>query len=117
MDSLLKRATTEMLNKELPHFLVGDTVRVISKVLEGGSERVHAFEGVVISRSGSGISETFTVRKLSYGIGVERVFPLHSPQIKKISVVKSGKVRRAKLYYLRKKIGKAARVKDKRVNE
>lgn len=117
MDSLLNRATTEMLKKDLPHFLVGDTVRVISKVFEGGSERVHAFEGVVISRSGSGISETFTVRKLSYGIGVERVFPLHSPQVKKISVIKSGRVRRAKLYYLRKKIGKAARVKDKRLNE
>ncbi len=117
MDSLLKRATTEMLKKELPHFLVGDTVRVISKVFEGGSERVHAFEGVVISRSGRGVSETFTVRKLSYGIGVERVFPLHSPQIKKVSVIKSGRVRRAKLYYLRKKTGKAARVKDKKLNE
>ena len=117
MDSLLNRATTEMLKKDLPHFLVGDTVRVISKVFEGGSERVHAFEGVVISRSGKGISETFTVRKLSYGIGVERIFPLHSPQIKKINVVKSGRVRRAKLYYLRKKMGKAARVKDKRLNE
>lgn len=117
MDSLLNRATTEMLKKDLPHFLVGDTVRVISKVFEGESERVHAFEGVVISRSGKGISETFTVRKLSYGIGVERIFPLHSPQIKKISVIKSGRVRRAKLYYLRKKTGKAARVKDKRLNE
>jgi len=117
MDSLLNRAITEMLKKDLPHFLVGDTVRVISKVFEGESERVHAFEGVVISRSGKGISETFTVRKLSYGIGVERIFPLHSPQIKKISVIKSGRVRRAKLYYLRKKTGKAARVKDKRLNE
>jgi len=117
MDSLLKRATTEMLKKELPHFFVGDTVRVISKVFEGGSERVHAFEGVVISRSGRGVSETFTVRKLSYGIGVERVFPFHSPQIKKVSVIKSGRVRRAKLYYLRKKTGKAARVKDKKLNE
>jgi large subunit ribosomal protein L19 len=106
-----------MLKKDLSHFFVGDTVRVISKVFEGGSERVHAFEGVVISRSGRGISETFTVRKLSYGIGVERVFPLHSPQIKKVSVIKSGRVRRAKLYYLRKKTGKAARVKDKRLNE
>lgn len=116
MDSLLKRATTEMVKEDLPQFLVGDTVRVISEVLEGDSERVHAFEGVVISRSGRGISETFTVRKLSYGIGVERIFPLHSPQIKKINVVKSGRVRRAKLYYLRKKIGKAARVKDKKLN-
>lgn len=117
MDSLLKRATTEMLAKDLAHFLVGDTVRVISSVFEGGSERVHAFEGVVISRARTGISETFTVRKLSYGIGVERIFPLNSPQIKKISVVKSGRVRRAKLYYLRKRIGKGARVKDKRLNE
>lgn len=116
MDSLLNRATAEMVKKDLPHFLIGDTVRVISKVFEGGSERVHAFEGVVISRSGRGISETFTVRKLSYGIGVERIFPLHSPQINKISVVKSGRVRRAKLYYLRKKTGKAARVKDKKLN-
>jgi len=117
MDSLLNRATNEMLKKDLPHFFVGDTVRVISKVFEGGSERVHAFEGVVISRSGRGVGETFTVRKLSYGIGVERIFPLHSPQIKKISVIKSGKVRRAKLYYLRKKMGKAARIKDRRLNE
>ncbi|NIM03184.1 50S ribosomal protein L19 [bacterium] len=116
MDSLLKRATAEMVKKDLTDFLVGDTVRVISKVFEGGSERVHAFEGVVIRRSGRGISETFTVRKLSYGVGVERIFPVHSPQIKKISVVKSGRVRRAKLYYLRKRIGKAARVKDKKLN-
>jgi large subunit ribosomal protein L19 len=117
MDSLVKKATDEMLRKDLPQFNVGDTVRVVSKLLEGGSERVHAFEGVVISRSGRGISETFTVRKLSYGIGVERIFPVHSPQIEKISVIKSGRVRRAKLYYLREKTGKGSRVKDKRLNE
>jgi large subunit ribosomal protein L19 len=117
MDSLMNKATEEMLKKDLPHFSVGDTVRVVCKVLEGGSERVHAFEGVVISRSGSGISETFTVRKLSYGIGVERIFPLHSPLLENISIIKSGRVRRAKLYYLRKKTGKASRVKDRRLNE
>lgn len=117
MDSLLNRATAEMLKKDLPYFGVGDTVQVISKVFEGGSERVHAFEGVVISRSGRGMGETFTVRKLSYGIGVEKIFPLHSPQIGKITVIKSGKVRRAKLYYLRKKMGKAARVKERKLSE
>jgi len=117
MDSLLKKATAEMFRKDLPHFNVGDTVQVVSKVSEGGSERVHAFEGVVISRSGGGIGETFTVRKLSYGIGVEKIFPLHSPQIEKISVIKSGRVRRAKLYYLRKKTGKASRVKERRLSE
>lgn len=113
MNILLKKATSEMLKKDLPPFNVGDTVQVTSKVYEGGSERVHAFEGVVISRSGEGMGETFMVRKLSYGIGVEKIFPLHSPQIEKISIIKSGKVRRAKLYYLRKKIGRAARVKGK----
>jgi len=117
MDTLLKKATADILKKDLPQFNVGDTVRVISKVLEGASERVHVFEGVVIGRSGKGIAETFNVRKLSYGIGVERIFPLHSPQIEKISVIKSGRVRRAKLYYLRKKTGKATRLKDRRLNE
>jgi len=117
MEILLKKATEEMLKKDLPRFNVGDTVRVISKAFEGESERVHAFEGVVIGRSGKGISETFTVRKLSYGIGVERIFQLHSPQIERISVIKTGKVRRAKLYYLRKKAGKGARVKDRRLDE
>jgi len=117
MNDLLKKATEEMLRKDLPYFNVGDTVQVISKVSEGGSERVHAFEGVVISRSGRGMGETFTVRKLSYGIGVEKIFPLHSPQIERISVIKSGRVRRAKLYYLRKKTGKAARVKERKISE
>jgi len=117
MDSLANKVIGGMLKKDLPQFSVGDTVRVISKFFEGGSERVHTFEGVVISRSGRAVSQTFTVRKLSYGIGVERIFPLHSPQIEKISVIKKGRVRRAKLYYLRKKTGKAARVKDRRLNE
>lgn len=93
-------------------FEPGDTVKVHTKVVEGDSERIQIFDGVVIARRGSGVSETFTVRKISYGVGVERVFPIHSPRIDKIEVVKSGKVRRAKLYYLRDLQGKAARLKE-----
>jgi len=90
---------------------------VVSKVFEGEGERFHTFEGVVVSRSGKATNETFTVRKVSYGIGVERIFPLHSPSVEKIVVIKSGRARRAKLFYLRRKTGKEARVKDKRPNE
>jgi large subunit ribosomal protein L19 len=93
-------------------FEPGDTVKVHTKVVEGDSERIQIFDGVVIARRGSGVSETFTVRKISYGVGVERVFPVHSPRIDKIEVVKSGKVRRAKLYYLRNLQGKAARLQE-----
>ena len=93
-------------------FEPGDTVKVHTKVVEGDSERIQIFDGVVIARRGSGVSETFTVRKISYGVGVERVFPVHSPRIDKIEVVKSGKVRRAKLYYLRDRQGKAARLQE-----
>lgn len=93
-------------------FQPGDTVKVHTKVVEGDSERIQIFDGVVISRRGSGISSSFTVRKISYGVGVERVFPLHSPRIDKIDVVKSGKVRRSKLYYIRKLSGKAARIEE-----
>lgn len=93
-------------------FEPGDTVKVHTKVVEGDSERIQIFDGVVIARRGSGVSETFTVRKISYGVGVERVFPIHSPRIEKIEVVKSGKVRRAKLYYLRNLQGKAARLQE-----
>ncbi len=93
-------------------FQPGDTVKVHTKVVEGDSERIQIFDGVVIARRGSGISESFTVRKISYGVGVERVFPLHSPRIDKIEVVKSGKVRRAKLYYIRALAGKAARLEE-----
>ena len=93
-------------------FEPGDTVKVHTKVVEGDSERIQIFDGVVIARRGSGVSETFTVRKISYGVGVERVFPVHSPRIEKIEVVKSGKVRRAKLYYLRNLQGKAARLQE-----
>ena len=93
-------------------FSAGDTVKVYTKVVEGDSERIQIFDGVVISRRGSGISESFTVRKVSYGVGVERVFPIHSPRIDKIEVVKEGKVRRSKIYYIRELSGKAARLEE-----
>ncbi|MBO7612105.1 MAG: 50S ribosomal protein L19 [Elusimicrobia bacterium] len=93
-------------------FKAGDTVRVFFKVVEGGNERIQAFEGVVIQRKGTGLTETFTVRKISFGVGVERIFPIHSPRIEKIQVVRQGKVRRAKLYYLRDLAGKAARISE-----
>ena len=99
--------------KQIPDFAPGDTVRVNVKISEGTRERVQAYEGVVIGRSGSGINESFTVRKISYGEGVERVFPVYSPTIESISVVKKGKVRRAKLYYLRDRRGKSARIAEK----
>lgn len=100
-------------SKQIPDFAPGDTVRVNVKISEGTRERVQAYEGVVIGRSGSGINEIFTVRKISYGEGVERVFPVYSPTIESISVVKKGKVRRAKLYYLRDRRGKSARIAEK----
>ena len=103
--NVIDKITKEQLNPNIPMFRVGDTVRVDVKIIEGKRERIQAFEGVVMARRGSGISETFTVRKISYGVGVERVFPLHSPKIAKITVVKSGKVRRAKLTFLRNVVG------------
>ena len=105
---------TPYLRQDLPDFRPGDTVRVHVRVVEGERERVQVFEGVVIARKGGGTRETFTVRKLSSGIGVERVFPLHSPAIQKIEVTRRGRVRRAKLYYLRHRVGKAARVAERR---
>ena len=102
----------EQLREDIPPFKPGDTVRVHVKVVEGGRERIQVFEGVVIARRGGSVRETFTVRKVSAGIGVERTFPLHSPRLGKIEVVRRGKVRRAKLYYLRDRVGKAARVKE-----
>ncbi|MBI2408285.1 MAG: 50S ribosomal protein L19 [Gemmatimonadetes bacterium] len=101
--------------KEVPPFRAGDTVRVNVKVKEGDKERVQAFEGVVIARKGAGVSATFTVRKISNGVGVERIFPLHSPMLESISVVRRGRVRRAKLFYLRELTGKATRIKEKKV--
>jgi large subunit ribosomal protein L19 len=102
------------LRLDIPDFAPGDTLKVHVRVIEGQKERVQVFQGVVIARAGSGIRETFTVRKVSYGVGVERTFPLHTPTIAKIEVVTRGDVRRAKLYYLRDRIGKAAKVKEKR---
>lgn len=103
----------EGFKKEIPAFNVGDTVRVYTKVVEGDKERLQPYEGVVISRRGGGIRETFMVRKVSFGVGVERVFPVHSPSIERIDVIRRGDVKRAKLYYLRAKKGKAAKIKEK----
>ena len=104
----------EGLREDIPEFRPGDTVRVSVRVREGEKERLQAFEGVCIGRRGAGVSETFTVRKVSSGIGVERIFPLHSPNLAEIKVVRLGRVRRAKLYYLRKLSGKAARIRERR---
>ena len=104
----------EYLKKDIPEFAPGDTVRVHAKIVEGNRERIQVFEGVVIGRKGTSNRETFTVRRVSYGIGVERTFPVHSPRIDKIEVMRRGIVRRAKLYYLRKLTGKAARIREKR---
>ncbi|ACT02110.1 MULTISPECIES: 50S ribosomal protein L19 [Paenibacillus] len=110
--NLLQTIAQEQLRQDLPSFRPGDTLKVHVKVIEGTRERIQLFEGVVIKRRGGGISETFTVRKISYGVGVERTFPLHSPKLEKIEVARRGKVRRAKLYYLRELRGKAARIKE-----
>lgn len=112
MNPIIREITKEQLKTDLPAFRPGDTVRVHVKVIEGTRERIQIFEGVVIKRRGSGVSETFTVRKISYGVGVERTFPVHSPKIAKLEVVRRGKVRRAKLYYMRERRGRAARIKE-----
>jgi large subunit ribosomal protein L19 len=112
MQQLISEITKEQLRTDLPAFRPGDTVRVHVKVIEGTRERIQLFEGVVIKRRGGGISETFTVRKVSYGVGVERAFPVHTPKIAKLEVIRRGKVRRAKLYYLRNLRGKKARIKE-----
>lgn len=111
MDAM-KLISESCLKKELPVVKVGDTVRVMVKIKEGDRERLQAFEGTVIAKKHGGISETFTVRRVSHGVGVERVFPIHSPNIAAVELIRTGKVRRGKLYYLRKKVGKAAKVKD-----
>ncbi|MNR48942.1 50S ribosomal protein L19 [compost metagenome] len=112
--NIVQAITQEQLRQDIPSFRPGDTLKVHVKVIEGSRERVQLFEGVVIKRRGGGISETFTVRKISNGVGVERTFPLHSPKLDKIGVARRGKVRRAKLYYLRELRGKAARIKEVR---
>lgn len=111
MDAL-KVITEGMLKEERPQVKIGDVVRVHVKIREGERERIQVFEGTVIARKGSGVSETFTVRRVSYGVGVERVFPVHSPNVAKVETVRVGKVRRSKLYYLRDRVGKAAKVKE-----
>jgi len=111
---VLKLVESEQLKKDLPSFSVGDTVKVHVRVIEGTRERIQVFEGAVLKRQGSSLRETFTVRRVSYGVAVERTFPLHSPKIDKIEVVRKGKVRRAKLYYLRDRIGKSAKIKERR---
>ena len=111
MDAL-KLIAQDSLKAEVPAVEVGDTVRVHVKIREGDKERIQVFEGTVIARKGSGVSETFTVRRVSYGVGVERVFPIHSPNVVQVETVRKGKVRRAKLYYLRGRVGKAAKVKE-----
>jgi large subunit ribosomal protein L19 len=109
---IIREITREQLRTDIPSFRPGDTLRVHVKVREGQRQRLQVFEGVVIRRRGGGISETYTVRKVSYGVGVERTFPVHTPNVEKIEVMRRGKVRRAKLYYLRKLSGKAARIKE-----
>ena len=112
MSNIIKELEKEQLRTDLPKLEVGDTVRVFVKVVEGNRERLQNFEGIVIKMQGGGIRETFTVRRVSYGIGVERTFPLHSPRVDHIEVIRRGKVRRAKLYYLRSLQGKAAKIKE-----
>ena len=110
---LIKAFTNEQLKEELPVVRIGDTIRVHNKIKEGTRERIQMFEGTVIAKHGGGISETFTVRRVSYGCGVEKTFPIHSPNVVNVEVIRSGKVRRAKLYYLRDRVGKASKVKEK----
>lgn len=110
--TVLQEIEKPYLKTDVPDFRPGDTVRVHVRVVEGGKERIQVFEGVVIARKNRGIADTITVRKVSYGVGVERTFPVHSPMVAKIEVVRKGKVRRAKLYYLRRLVGKAARLKE-----
>lgn len=111
MDAL-KLIAESSVKKEIPHFEIGDTVKIDVNIKEGDKERIQVFEGTVIARKGSGVAETFTVRRVSYGVGVERVFPVHSPNVKNVTVVRKGRVRRAKLYFLRDRVGKAAKVKE-----
>ena len=109
----IQALTNEQIKKEVPVIRIGDTIRVHNKIKEGNRERIQMFEGTVIAKHGGGISETFTVRRVSYGCGVEKTFLLHSPNVEKVDVIRVGKVRRAKLYYLRDRVGKASKVKEK----
>ena len=111
--TIIEAFTSEQLKENVPQFEIGDTVRVHNRITEGSKTRVQMYEGTVIARHGGGISATFTVRRVSYGCGVEKTFPLHSPNVEKVEVIRRGSVRRAKLYYLRDRVGKAAKVKEK----
>ena len=113
MSKVIEKITSAQLRSDIPEFRPGDTVRVHAKVVEGSRERIQIIEGLVIKRRGAGISETYTVRKISNGVGVERTFPVHTPRVAKIEVVRKGRVRRAKLYYIRALSGKAARIKER----
>ncbi len=113
INPLIEKVTNSQLRDDIPEFRPGDTVRVHALIVEGERERVQLFEGLVIKRRGQGISETYTVRKMSSGVGVERTFPVHSPRVAKLEVIRKGKVRRAKLYYIRNLSGKAARIKER----
>ena len=110
---MIQAFVNEQLKPELPKFEIGDTIRVHNKIKEGEKERIQLFEGTVIAKRNGGISETFTVRRVAYGVGVEKTFPIHSPNVVKVDVIRLGKVRRAKLYYLRDRVGKAAKTKEK----
>ena len=110
---VIKELTAEQLKKDVPELLIGSTVKVHVRIKEGEKERIQIFEGTIIAKNNSGIAETFTVRRVSYGVGVERVFPIHSPNVKAVTVIRAGSVRRSKLYYLRDRVGKAAKVKSK----
>ncbi|MDD6841785.1 MAG: 50S ribosomal protein L19 [Spirochaetales bacterium] len=112
MMDIIRAIEAKQIKENAENFSVGDTVKVFFKIVEGTTERIQVFEGIVIAKNNSGIRKTFTVRKISYGVGVERIFPMHSPRIEKIEVVRRGRVRRAKLYYLRSRVGKAAKVKE-----
>lgn len=109
---VIKKIEQEQMKENAENFRVGDTVKVYFKIIEGATERVQVFEGAVIAKNNTGVRRTFVVRKISYGVGVERIFPLHSPRIEKIEVVRRGRVRRAKLYYIRGKVGKAAKIRE-----
>ena len=110
--SIIESITKEQIRTDLPEFNIGDTIRMGVKIKEGSKERTQMFEGTVIAKHGGGISETFTVRRVAYGCGVEKTFPLHSPHVAKVDIIRQGKVRRAKLYYLRDRVGKASKVKE-----
>ena len=113
MNKIVEAFANEQLKTEIPAFNVGDTIRVHNRIKEGSRERIQMFEGTVIAKRNGGVGETFTVRRVSYGVGVEKTFPIHSPYVVKVDVIRNGKVRRAKLFYLRDRVGKSAKVKEK----